>query len=129
MVSEMKDRILVVEDEQAICEICRRVLTAEGLEVEIANNGKAAQHAIEGRKYEVLLLDIRLPLMDGIQVYHWLQEKHPELADRVIFSTGSVIGEDTVAFLKQTSRPFLFKPVTPDELKEMVRKVIGRGET
>ena len=121
-------RVLVVEDEPAICELCRRVLTDEGLEVDIAVNGNVAQDMIEDKKYDLFLIDIRLPLVNGIELYRWLQNKHPQLSSRVIFTTGSVIGGDTQTFLEQTAKPFLPKPFTPAQLKAIVRETLRQLE-
>jgi len=121
-------RILIVEDEPAICDLCRRVLTDEGLAVDIAVNGKVAQDMIEDKKYELFLVDIRTPVLNGIELYQWLQDKHSQLATRVIFTTGSVISEPTTAFIEQTGRPFLPKPFTPDELKAAVRETLKQLE-
>ena len=121
-------RILIVEDEPAICELCRRVLTGEGFEVDIAANGKVAQDMIEEKQYDLFLTDIKLPAMNGKELYQWLQEKHPQLASRVIFATGSVMGGDTQSFLEQAGRPFLLKPFTPDELKAMVKETLQEVE-
>ena len=128
--SEGVKRILVVEDEPAICELCRRVLTDEGFEVDIAANGKVAQDMImiADKKYGLFLFDIRTPVMSGIELYQWLEEKHPQLASSVIFATGSVTGKDTTTFIEQTGRPFLPKPFTPDELKAIVRETLKEVE-
>ena len=115
-------RILVVEDEPAICDLGRRVLSGEGFEVDIAVNGKVAQDMIEEKQYDLYLLDIKLPVMSGKDLYQWLQDKHPQLTSRVIFTSGSVMGEDTRTFIEQSGRPFLPKPFTPDELKAVVRE-------
>jgi CheY-like chemotaxis protein len=105
-------RILVVEDEPAISEVCLRVLTKEGLEVDIAANGVVAQGM----------------LMNGRQLYQHINERHPKLANGVIFTTGDVIGGDAQSFLKLADRPFLLKPFTPDELKATVRETLKQME-
>ncbi len=117
-------RILVVEDEPAICDLCQRVLTGEGFEVDIAVNGKVAQDMIEEKQYDLFLFDIKLPVVDGRELYQWLKEKHPKQISKVIFTSGSVLGEDTQLFIEQTGRPFLPKPFTPDELKAVVREML-----
>ena len=117
-------RILVVEDEPAICDLCRRVLTDEGLEVDIAVNGKVAQDMIEDKKYGLFLLDIRTPAMNGIELYQWMYRKYPQLASRVVFTSGSVIGGATMTFIEQSGRPFLPKPFTPDELEAIVGETL-----
>ena len=121
-------RILVVEDEAAICELCRRVLTSEGFEVGTAANGKVAQDMIVEQQYDLFLVDIRTPEMNGIELYQWLQEEHSQLASWVIFSTGSVIGKEATTFIEQTGRPFLPKPFTPDELKAIVTETMKEVE-
>ncbi len=117
-------KILVVEDEPAISQVCLRVLTGEGFEVDIAVNGKVAQDMIQEKQYDLCLIDIRTPEMDGKELYQWLEEKHPQLAAVVIFTTGDVMGGDTQSFLEQTARSFLAKPFTPDELKAIVRETL-----
>ncbi len=121
-------RILIVEDEPAISQVCLRVLTSEGLEVDIAVNGKVAQDMIEKKQYDLCLLDIRTPEMNGKELYQWLKEKHPQVANGVIFTTGDVMGGDTQSFLEQTGRPFLPKPFTPDELKTIMRETLEEVE-
>ena len=121
-------RILVVEDEPAISDLCRRVLTDEGFEVDIAANGKVAQDMVEEKQYDLFLFDIKLPVMNGRELYQWLKEKHPKQISKVIFTSGSVLGEDTQLFIEQTGRPFLPKPFTPDELEAIIRETVKEVE-
>ncbi len=121
-------RILVVEDEPAIARVCLRVLVAEGFKVDVAGNGKIAQEMIAAKSYDLCFFDIRTPAMDGKELYHWLEEKHPRLVSRVIFTTGDVMGKDTESFLKQTGRPYLLKPFTTDELKATIKEALKRLE-
>jgi DNA-binding response OmpR family regulator len=117
-------KILVVEDEPAISDVCRRVLTSEGFEVDIAVNGKVAQDMITGKQYDLCLIDIRTPAMNGKELYQWLKEKHPQVTNEVVFTTGDVMGGDTQLFLEQAARPFLPKPFAPNELKDIVRATL-----
>ncbi|MBI2851604.1 MAG: response regulator [Chloroflexi bacterium] len=121
-------RILVIEDEPAIAEVCARTLTAEGFEVDIAANGRVAQQVASSKPYLLLLADIRTPAMDGKEFYNWLAENHPPLAKRVLFTSGDIIGKDTIEFLEQTGRPFLPKPFTPEELRNKVKEALERLE-
>lgn len=116
--------ILLTEDEPAIREVCHRVLASEGFELDKAENGIVAKEMIEKKEYVLYLIDIKMPKLDGKQLYHWLKENHPELANRVIFITGSVMGGDTQEFLDQANRPFLLKPFTPDELIATLGKTL-----
>ena len=117
-------RILIVEDEPAICDLCQRVLSSVYFKIDIAANGKVAQDMIEEKQYDLSMVDIKLPIMTGQELYHWLQEKHPQLVSRVIFTTGDVTSGDTQSFLEQTGRPFIPKPFTPAELKAVMRDAL-----
>jgi DNA-binding response OmpR family regulator len=108
--------------------MCQRVLTREGLEVDIAANGRLAQNMIEKKHYDLCLVDIRTPKMSGAELYQWLQEKYPQVANHVIFTTGSVIDEKTMAFVEQSRRPFLPKPFTPNELTAIVEEALKQLE-
>jgi CheY-like chemotaxis protein len=122
-------RVLVVEDEPAICSFCQRVLSGEGFIVDIAANGKIAQGMIEEQKYQLFLFDIRMPEMTGKELYQWLEEKYPQLIIRVIFTTGSVLSGDTQIFMEQTGRPRLPKPFTAAELITIVREALEEVES
>ena len=121
-------RILVIEDEPAICEICVRVLTGDGFEVDIAANGVVAQDMLWERDYDLCLIDIRTPTMNGKELYQWLEEKHPQAAKRVIFTTGDIMGGETTSFIERSGMPFLPKPFAPDELMAIVRKTLEEAE-
>lgn len=118
-------RILVVDDEPAICNFCQRVLTKEGFEADTASNGKVAQGAIKRKQYDLCLLDIRMPEMDGRQLYLWMKQEGLELAKGVVFTSGSAVVEHTQAFLKESGRPFLPKPFSVSELTAMVKEALG----
>ena len=132
MKSEMRNphskiiRILVVEDEPAICQVCQSVLTDEGFEVYIAANGDVAQDMLEKKDYDLVMIDIRMPVMDGKQLYQVIIDKHPKLANGVIFATGDVMDGYTQRFLELAGRPHLLKPFTIDELRDIVRETMRR---
>jgi DNA-binding response OmpR family regulator len=121
-------RVLVVEDEPSISQVCLRVLGKEGFEVDIAANGVEAQRKIEAKDYDICLIDIMTPIMDGKRLYRWIKEKHPEMVTRVIFTTGDSINPDTKSFLEGAGRPLLPKPFSLDELKTLVRETLSQVE-
>jgi len=127
--SVAKRRILSVEDEPSIRQVCRRTLTSQGYQVDFAQNGVAAESMLMKADYDLLLVDIKTPVMDGKQLYHYIKRRYPQLAGRVIFTTGDVINSDTQSFLEKTGRPFLLKPFSPDELKALVGENLRRWQT
>jgi DNA-binding response OmpR family regulator len=119
-------RVLVVEDEPAISQVCLRVLSAEGFEVDLAENGARAQKRLKENDYDLCLIDIMTPIMDGKRLYRWIMDKRSHLVKGVIFTTGDAINPDTRAFLDRVDRPFLPKPFTLEELKRVVVETLGK---
>jgi CheY-like chemotaxis protein len=117
--------ILVVEDEPVIAMVCSKTLSAEGFQVEVAVNGQVALDILEQKEYDLCLVDIRTPAMNGMELYEHLEKKYPKMTSRIIFSTGDVMSGNTKAFLEKTNRPYLPKPFTPDELRAIVRAAFG----
>jgi len=116
-------RGLVVEDEPSIARMCTRALGVEGFEVDVASDGKAAQTRLSenGDIYDLCLIDIRTPGMNGIELYQYLKETGSRMINRVIFTTGDIINEEIKTFLEKTGRPFLPKPFTLDELRSVIK--------
>jgi CheY-like chemotaxis protein len=119
-------RILVVEDEPGITRVCLRTLSSQGYEVDVANNGSIAEGMLGRVAYDLMVVDIRTPVMNGMQLYEYITDKHPELVKRVIFTTGDVISGDTQYFLEKSGQPVLTKPFTPEELTRIVREVLDQ---
>jgi len=119
-------RILVVEDEPAISRVCQQTLSGEGFEVDIAANGSIAEGMLEEKEYDLLLVDIRTPVLNGEELYQFITERHPELAKRVIFTTGDLLGSASEKFIEKSGRLFLPKPFTPDILRTTVKGALRR---
>jgi len=117
-------RILVVEDEPSICQVCLRTLVAEGFEVDIAVNGAIAGKMIGETKYDLCLIDLRTPIMNGRELYQYILDEYPNFTGKIIFTTGDVLDEKLASMLKGAERPYLPKPFTPDELKSIVREAL-----
>ena len=123
--SVTKRKILVVEDEPRIRQVCRRALTSQGYRVDFATNGAAAEDMLMEEDYDLLLIDIKTPVMNGKEFYQNIKDRYPKLLNRVIFTTGDVVSTDTQDFLKQAGRPFLLKPFTPDKLTAIVKEALS----
>jgi DNA-binding response OmpR family regulator len=119
-------RILVVEDEPAICEICLKVLNGEGFKVDVVGDGKLAEEKLQEREYDLIYIDIRTPVMNGKELYQYIVDNIPKMASRVIFTTGDMMARDTQDFIERTGRPFMPKPFTPGELRKIVRETLGQ---
>ena len=125
--NDMKS-ILVIKDEPTISQVCARILRAEGFAVDIVSNGKAALDVLTKKKYDLCLVDIRTPEMNGIELYRYLEKDYPESLNKLIFTTGDVLSSTIKVFLEETSRPFLPKPFTPDQLRVIVGAVMDLNQ-
>jgi DNA-binding response OmpR family regulator len=127
--SRVKEKvILVVDDEPSIRQVCSQVLAREGYQVDIATNSKIAQEILDMRKYDLCLIDIRTPAMNGFELYYWLKDNHPEQARCVIFTSGDVYSKETEDNLQRSGRDFLPKPFTTEELKAIVKEFFKEEE-
>lgn len=120
-----RKRILVVEDEPPISKVCVETLNAEGFQVDVAASGKVALDMLNQKDYDLCLVDIRTPEMDGIELYGRLQKRHPGMVNKIVFTSGDVLGSDIRSFLESADRPYLAKPFYPDELRAIVKTTLG----
>jgi two-component system NtrC family sensor kinase len=118
-------RILVVDDEEYILSLVRRVLQTEKHQVEVAANGTIALELIARTNYDLILIDLRMPGINGRMLYERLREMRPELIQRVAFITGEIVSPDNQALIRHSGCPLLRKPFLLDELKQVVDKVLN----
>jgi CheY-like chemotaxis protein len=116
--------ILVVEDEPSISQVCLRTLNADGFDVDIAINGVIAQDMLAKKEYDLCLIDIRTPVMNGRELYQHIKEEHPESAKKIIFTSGDIMDNKLELFLEEAGNLYLPKPFTPDELRTIVRQAL-----
>ena len=119
--------VLVVDDEPEVREYIAEALAMDGHAVDQAGNGVEALARIRDKSYSAIVCDLRMPEMDGPALFAQIEGSAPELAARVVFLTGDLLGGHAEAFLESTSRPYLEKPVTPDKLRRLVRSVMAQG--
>src|SRR6267142_1731960 len=116
--------ILVIEDEPALRSVFVEVLTLQGHRTVAAATGHAALESLARDTYDVVILDLRLPDIDGKAVWQWITRHRPALAERVVFMTGDMLSPGSHRFLREAARPILPKPVAMDELTRMVDTVL-----
>src|SRR6266850_686624 len=114
-------RILVVDDEKNLASTLRDALGADGHAVETAENGQVALAKLRDQSFDVILSDIKMPVLDGIGFYREIQSRDPGLCRRFIFMTGDVVSPETNEFLKTTAVRSLTKPFPLDDLRRVVQ--------
>ncbi|CAN5462205.1 hypothetical protein BH09MYX1_BH09MYX1_42820 [soil metagenome] len=111
-------RILVVDDEPAIRAILTAFLAAH--DVSVAGDGRDAIEVLDQREFDLVLCDLMMPEMTGIDVYEHLLAKRPGDERRIVFMTGGAVTERARKFVASTPAKLLYKPFTPEELAVVV---------
>ncbi|RME37767.1 MAG: hybrid sensor histidine kinase/response regulator [Thermoflexia bacterium] len=117
-------RVLVVDDELGIREGCRRVLTPQGFEVDVAENGPAGLRKLRESRYDILLLDIMMPGMSGMEVLRQARQIDPDLICIII--TGYATVELAVQAIREGAHDFIAKPFSADLLLQVINRELER---
>ena len=120
-------RVLVVDDEAAIRELLKTILENEGHQVDTAPNGRMGLEYISSHCYGLILLDVRMPDMNGIEVYERAKEIAGSIAARIVFMTGDIMATETKAIVERTGLPFISKPFELKEILNTLNVVLKRG--
>jgi DNA-binding response OmpR family regulator len=115
-------RLLIVDDEQSICVVLVRALGYLGFDVEAVNSGPEALARLAEADYDLMLLDIRMPGMDGMEVMQHVRQSNPELP--IIIMTGQGTLESAIAALKLGALDYVLKPVGVPELAAAVEQAL-----
>ena len=116
-------KILVIDDEPIVRTSCIRSLSPEGYEVKSASSGKEALELLENEPFNLVLLDLKMPDMDGIEVLKKIKDTWPDT--KVVMITGYSTVETAVKTLKLGAFSYLEKPFTPDTLLETAREAFN----
>ena len=120
--------ILIVDDEPEVAEMLAEVLAPLGCRVEIAHGGRAALDRLASARFDLVLTDIRMPDVDGRQLYRALTEHDKEHAPRVVFISGDSLSDATITWVEETARPVVEKPFTPEDVRRVVAIELRRSE-
>jgi two-component system NtrC family sensor kinase len=115
-----KCHALVVDDEEVILDLLTDILIQMGREVERAHNGAEALEKIAAEPFDFIICDLKMPGMDGKALYQRIQETHPELSNKMIFSTGDTLSEDFRTFCATTKCKVVEKPFLLEDLKKAI---------
>jgi signal transduction histidine kinase/ActR/RegA family two-component response regulator len=115
-------RVLVVDDEPGIGAAIRRMLF-EHHEVQMTTSTAEAKRLLEyDRAFDLILCDLLMPESSGIDLYEWLRESYPRLAEQVVFMTGGAFTPQALAFVREAPNPVLEKPIELETLQSLIRE-------
>ena len=120
----MKGKILVVDDEEAMRRTLAELLKLEGYAVTTAGSGQAALDYLQGDEYDLMVLDIKMPGMDGVTVVGRAAELDPDIQIILLTAHGSL--ESAIKAIHHDVHDYLLKPVKPQELLGSVASGLSR---
>ena len=121
-------RALIVDDEPVIRQALRRFFQRQGWTVDEGENGAQALallFAAGAPSYDVIISDLRMPDVSGVELYERLAAQRPALLDRLILFTGDSVSPEASEFLRRSACPVLNKPFELAELRAVVGRLVG----
>lgn len=123
----MKEKILIIDDDENICEVARIALEAEGFQVDAACDGESGMEKISNGDYGTVLLDIMLPELDGWEICRWIRSgRFKKLPIIMLTARGEEV--DRVLGLELGADDYITKPFSPREMVARVKAVLRRTE-
>ncbi|MEZ5352594.1 MAG: response regulator transcription factor [Bryobacteraceae bacterium] len=122
---ENSPSLLLVDDDEELCELMREFFAGQGLPVEVAHNGRAGLEMARSGRYDLLLLDVMMPEMDGFAV---LRALRPDSDIPVLMLTARTDGPSRIEGLNSGADDYLPKPFDPHELVARVRAILRRAK-
>jgi two-component system NtrC family sensor kinase len=117
-------RILVIDDERSFVSGLARILRRDGYTVDTAENGTAGLTQLQAHRYDVLLCDLRMPSLNGPDLYALVLRHYTYLSQRVIFLTGDTLSTDSTVFLEKCAQPWLPKPCNAAAIRSAIQHVL-----
>ncbi len=122
----MSGRILIVDDEEIVLRSCLRILADTDCVVDVARGGAEALKKIDETPYDVLVVDIMMPQIDGLEVLK--HAKHARPGSEVIIFTGLAQSETALRARDLGALAYLPKPFEPDELRQLIAQALAKRQ-
>ncbi len=117
-------RVLVIDDDVLVAESLRRVLSDEFTVAAVTLPQEALEQLAGGDSYDVILCDVMMPIMNGIELRERVEAVAPEQAARMVFITGGILVPRVRALLESVPNAWLEKPIDLEGLRELIRRRI-----
>jgi len=122
-----RGRVLLIDDEAFIVAALRRLLGTEHNVTAVMCVADAIALVEAGDRFDVILCDLRMPGMSGIDFYEQLQILAPDMTARIVFCTGATFSTDTRQFFERVPNHLLEKPFDPSAVRSLVRRFVDRS--
>lgn len=120
------NRLLVVDDEEVIRDLCSEILSRQGYTVDTAENGMAALKKVEKNTYDVVLVDFNMPLMNGLELLETVKRDLPHIEVIIMTAFGTI--QNAIEAMRKGAYDFVLKPFNADQIQVVVKKCIDKIE-
>jgi CheY-like chemotaxis protein len=121
--------VLFVDDEAGIRKAVARYLNRRGMQVRAVADGAEALRLLRTEDFDVIVSDVRMPGVGGRELLEGLRRDRPEMASRLVFSSGDVAAADTAALLRESGVPSILKPFDFAHLEQLIREVAATSSS
>jgi CheY-like chemotaxis protein len=115
-------RVLVVDDEPEMCHLIEQALKREGYQIDVSSSGIEALQMVKSFNYHLLLTDLEMPVVDGLELTRKAKKQNPEI--RVIIVTGNTTADIATRPLRHKIDGYIKKPFKISELRKVVRQTL-----
>jgi two-component system NtrC family sensor kinase len=122
-------RVLVAEDEPLVLDLFSRLLEADGATVTLAHDGEEAWTRILETDFDLIVADLRMPILDGRALYERLVDEKPSMVRRFVFATGDLVRQESLKFLEGLPNRILAKPLDVDDVRRVLVQVVSSARS
>jgi PAS domain S-box-containing protein len=127
-VTDSPGALLIIDDDPLLLKYLEEFLITRGHDVDAVNNARDAQSAFRNKKYDLILMDILMPDVSGIELYKKFQRLDKSVGNQVLIMTGDTLGKATRDFLQKTGAPYIEKPFDAEALLSMIDGIISQNQ-
>lgn len=117
-------QLLVIDDEVYIQKLLRQSLFVEGRTIDLASDSEQSLKLLKTKRYDAILMDLRMPGASGISLYKEIISRYPEMEDRVVIITGDALGIDVKAFVAEHNLAVVAKPFDQAAVQQTVNHIL-----
>lgn len=117
--------VLAVDDEPLILQLLTEVLPRDGFIVDVAVDGEDALSKMEWKKYDCVILDMKMPRMNGSQFLQRLKDSNSDLLNKCVILTGATLNPEILELAASTGTPLITKPFSYDDVLSAIRRTVG----
>ena len=120
-------KALVVDDCESLRSLFQLFLENMGFETDEASDGSVAFSMLQQTDYDIIISDMDMPFVNGMELYGLIEKYLPHLVSRIIFATGNSFDETYKSFFLSVTNPVLFKPFHHDDLTKIVQSLMSNS--